>query len=234
MAITKLSGGSTPADGSDPRTFPAIWNPTADVIDANESDIAALQALVGDNNLNDLNDVAITTPADGQFLVYDNGDWVNAVAAPPAILQVVQTVKTDTFSTSSTSYVDVTGLSATITPSSTSSKILVLSNAKVANTQNANFAYLALVRDSTFIYTGDASGSRDNEAQMSEFSSQDRTITTVDSVFLDSPATTSSVTYKIQLRANTSNAYLNRANLDNDASTSPRTASSITLMEVAG
>jgi len=42
MAVTRLSGGTTPANGSDPRTFPAIWNATADVIEANEAAIDSL------------------------------------------------------------------------------------------------------------------------------------------------------------------------------------------------
>ena len=46
--------------------------------------------------------------------------------APGHVIQVVQTFKDDVFNTTSTSYVDVTGLAASITPSSTSSKILVL------------------------------------------------------------------------------------------------------------
>jgi hypothetical protein len=33
MAITRLTGGLTPANGADPRTFPAVWNAAADVID---------------------------------------------------------------------------------------------------------------------------------------------------------------------------------------------------------
>lgn len=44
MAITRLSGGTTPADGADPRTFPVIWNATADDIEAAESDIDTLQS----------------------------------------------------------------------------------------------------------------------------------------------------------------------------------------------
>ena len=44
MTVTRLSGGLTPADGSDPRTFPAIWNATANVIDAQADDIATLDA----------------------------------------------------------------------------------------------------------------------------------------------------------------------------------------------
>ena len=33
ISVTRLSGGNTPADGSDPRTFPAIWNSTAQVLE---------------------------------------------------------------------------------------------------------------------------------------------------------------------------------------------------------
>ena len=36
-SVTRLTGGVTPADGADPRTFPAIWNATATVIESNES-----------------------------------------------------------------------------------------------------------------------------------------------------------------------------------------------------
>ena len=39
MAITRLSGGNTPADGADPRTFPAIWNGTADDLEAGDYDL---------------------------------------------------------------------------------------------------------------------------------------------------------------------------------------------------
>lgn len=63
LDITRLSGGNTPADGSDPRTFPAIWNATAN----------ALEAL----NLTDLTGVSITSPATGQVLMYDGSNWVN-------------------------------------------------------------------------------------------------------------------------------------------------------------
>lgn len=44
MAVTRLSGGLTPANGSDPRTFPAIWNATATDIEAAEADIATAES----------------------------------------------------------------------------------------------------------------------------------------------------------------------------------------------
>ena len=67
IAITRLSGGNTPADGSDPRTFPAIWNATA----------TALEAL----DLDDLTGVVITSPATGEVLKYNGTNWVADVVA---------------------------------------------------------------------------------------------------------------------------------------------------------
>lgn len=67
ISITRLSGGNTPADGSDPRTFPAIWNATA----------TALEAL----DLDDLTGVTITSPTTGQVLRYNGTTWVNAPVA---------------------------------------------------------------------------------------------------------------------------------------------------------
>ena len=67
LDITRLSGGNTPADGSDPRTFPAIWNATA----------TALEAL----DLDDLTGVVITSPATGEVLKYDGTNWVADVVA---------------------------------------------------------------------------------------------------------------------------------------------------------
>ena len=77
------------------------------------------------------------------------------------IIQVIQTVKTDTFSTTSTSYVDVTGLSVSITPSSSSNKILVIANTTFATAFNSSNGGMIILRDSTSIYQGNAgSGQR--------------------------------------------------------------------------
>ena len=67
LDITRLSGGNSPADGSDPRTFPAIWNATA----------TALEAL----DLDDLTGVSIVSPATGEVLKYDGTNWVADVVA---------------------------------------------------------------------------------------------------------------------------------------------------------
>lgn len=105
--VTRLSGGLTPADGADPRTFPAIWNATATDIETAESEIDSLQLSVNANgtaitalqgsavalgsaidvieawDLDDLNDVTVTSPTDAQVLAYSTATsgWVNADAA---------------------------------------------------------------------------------------------------------------------------------------------------------
>ena len=156
-----------------------------------------------------------------------------------AVLQVVSVTKTDTFSTTSTSYVDITGLSASITPSSTNSKILVLTNISI-NSQNAHGGGMLLLRNGTAInqaasasnrrrssfsghgFTGDGSG----DASM-QFA--------VVGTFLDSPASTSAVTYKVQVVNNGAETqYINFGKDDTDSDDRTRTVSSITLMEIAG
>ena len=78
-----------------------------------------------------------------------------------SVLQVMQTVKSDTYSTTSSTFNDVTGLSVSITPSSSSNKILVFVDAALGVTNAAYGAQLRLLRNSTAIYIGDAAGSRD-------------------------------------------------------------------------
>ena len=74
------------------------------------------------------------------------------------VLQVKQTVKLDTFSTSSTSDVDVTGFSVTITPSSSSNKVLVMVN--LALSSQSMFVYGILKRGSTQIGEADGASNR--------------------------------------------------------------------------
>ena len=77
------------------------------------------------------------------------------------IVQIKQTVKTDTFSTSTTSlaFTEVTGLTVSITPTSSSSKIFVFASVNLG-TRGDSQAMLRLKRGSTDIYVGDADGNR--------------------------------------------------------------------------
>ena len=146
------------------------------------------------------------------------------------VLQVVQTVKTDTFSTTSTSFTDVTGMSVTITPSATSNKILVVLDAR---TGGLNAWQFKLLRGATDIYVGDAAGSRTQGLYQSNVGGAG--MSPVMAFFLDSPATTSATTYKIQMKTETgTQANINRTADDtNTAALGIRTASSITVMEIS-
>jgi hypothetical protein len=157
-----------------------------------------------------------------------------AVFPAGTILQVVSTTKTDTFTMASTTFADVTGLSVSITPKSTTSKIIVLPYVVGGATGAVVEQQLRLMRDSTPIAIGDAAGSR----QRLTFAIQPRDVDSVAAatpIFVDSPNTTSALTYKIQTRGNTANTVsINRPITDGDAATNGRSVSTITLMEVAG
>jgi len=154
------------------------------------------------------------------------------------ILQVVQAVKTDTFSTTSVvpTYVDVTGLSVTITPLFASSKVLVFVN-MVLGTSAYN-AYYRLNRNSTAILIGDTAGNRATVTEAMDAGDTDgsRKQPPVNTCYLDSPATTSATTYKATICARTSGntVYINRSGNDNnDITYDPRATSTITVMEIS-
>ena len=159
----------------------------------------------------------------------------NGVVIPGHVVQVVSATKTDTFSTSSDTFVDVTGLSVNITPSSATSKIVVTASVTGAGTTSAARMEGRLVRDSTPIFVGDGAGSR-GQASFEIYKTDASGLDSVSVNFFDAPATTSLVTYKVQVRDNNSSAssvFINRSQTDTDASTYNRYASTITLMEIA-
>src|SRR5210317_110145 len=155
------------------------------------------------------------------------------------ILQVVQASKTDTTSTASQySFVDL-GLSASITPSSTSSKVLVMvSIGRVC--KNNTFIRLCpfrILRDLTAIGTGDAEGTR-LQSNFTISDDQDNNYGGGAAYqYLDSPSTTSSTTYKIQWTGQAGETwYLHRSSVNTNSADTihTRSASHIILMEVAG
>jgi hypothetical protein len=151
-----------------------------------------------------------------------------------SVLQVVSTTKTDTFTTTSATYVDVTGLSVSITPSSATSKVLILATLSIGSDSANNSHRGRLVRDSTAIAVGDASSSRTQASFGSVTPDNAQSSNVVH--FLDSPSTTSATVYKIQVSTAVSgqNIGVNRSDTDPDSSVQVRTSSSITAMEIAG
>ena len=154
------------------------------------------------------------------------------------ILQVKQTVKNDTFSTTSGSYTDITGMSVAITPSSTSSKVKVSVCLRVQCSQDDRWIAVILLRDNQILFDGTASGSR-TQASIWHIpyagTGTGNTFSDKNIVFLDSPSSTSSLTYKLQMKVQLggTTGHVNRSMNDNDADYGPRTSSSITVEEVA-
>ena len=167
----------------------------------------------------------------------------NAITALPSgvggkVLQVVTATKTDTFSSSSTSYADVTGISVAITPSSTNNKILVLVNFNASVTATDIWHAYQILRGATAINNGDAAGSRTVASVGTALLAATGSGNAIDNFsinYLDSPSTSSATTYKLQGKVQSGESFvINRSDLDGDASYGLRTASTITVMEIAG
>ena len=165
----------------------------------------------------------------------DINSTVDTTGRAGNILQVVQTVKTDTATTTSTNTFVDTGLSVSITPSSASNKILVTANLNFSAGDMQNIAW-RLVRGSTDLYMGDAASNRTRASGAVRVSTnQDAEHQNCTSIFLDSPNTTSATTYKVMWcrTYSTSTIYMNRASEDTDNDDRTRVPSSILVQEVA-
>jgi hypothetical protein len=154
-----------------------------------------------------------------------------------SVIQVVQTVKTDTWTSTSSTWVNITDFTATITPTSASSRILVMASVAIG-LNPTYFQMIRLARGGSAILVGDASGSRIQTQGMvymyNQLSPSNAQITWSGSV-VDSPASTSPLTYSVQMQQDSSQTmYVNRLQRDDNASYEPRSASSLILMEIAG
>jgi hypothetical protein len=154
-------------------------------------------------------------------------------------LQVVQTIKTDTFSTTSTSYVNITGMSVTITPSSATSKILIIAYIVVGLSDDFdNGASVRVTGGNLSAFIADASGSVNRGAWTPgrQGGSDLQTIQQAGTiVVLDSPNTTSATTYQLTMRRGLAGtAFVNRNGTEEDKAAYSRSVSTITAIEVAG
>jgi hypothetical protein len=168
--------------------------------------------------------MALTQVQGGMILA--SGQSIPKAALPTgSVLQVVSTTKTNTFSTTATSFTDVTGLSVSITPTSATSKVLVFCTIPCSHAAFA-IARFNLVRGSTNICQP-LSASGLGSSKTAYYQNNDLGAA-ADLHFLDSPATTSSTTYKIQCCTNGGTMFVGqRASIDMDM------PSTITVMEIA-
>jgi hypothetical protein len=169
------------------------------------------------------------------------GDGLATSGLPAGtVLQVVQTTKTDTFTTTNTDYVDVTGLSVNITPTSSSNKILFIYNLSVGGGDGAdvNHVIIQMMRGSTRLNIGDARGSNRFRGTHLVNTATSGQMFQPSAMILDSPSSTSQQTYKVQIgtTAGGYTACINRSgrDADNSAGHDGNASSTITVMEIAG
>jgi hypothetical protein len=174
-------------------------------------------------------------------LVRDGADAIKDLAEATAdglddaslIKQVVSVAKLDTFSTTSASFTAVTGMSATITPSAATNKVLVICQFN-SGSSGTNF-YARVTGGNAGTYVGGADGSRVRVATESA-GFGDTTVSSGSIVYLDSPSSTSATTYQLEIArggVTAGTVHVNRSNDDGNNTNRSRGASSITLIEVA-
>ena len=148
------------------------------------------------------------------------------------IVQIKQTLLNTAVSTSTSgSFVDISGMSVSITPKFNTSKIFVMVTLGSVSSNAGTSVGFRLLRGSTLI------GNSTSTAVQSGFTniyggqnSQDEYLMSVAFNFLDSPATTSSTTYKLQWRNSSQTSYINRYS---GQATDYNGSSTITAMEVS-
>ena len=173
--------------------------------------------------------------ADGTIV---NAD-VNASAAIVAsklsgsgkVLQVVSTAKTDTTSTTSSSFADISGMTLAITPVATSSKILVMVQTYICGGSTANQP-INLLRGTTVIGAADVAADYTMPFRQGADAQNQYQMFLLSTTFLDSPSASSSTTYKLQWKTNSGTLYLNRSVDESGLGTGVNACSTITAMEI--
>jgi|9_EtaG_2_1085328.scaffolds.fasta_scaffold24368_3 hypothetical protein len=172
------------------------------------------------------------------FTLPDSADatLLTSTASLGKILQVQQTVGTGTYSTSSQTFSDT--VTCAITPSATTSKIICIYKIGLTANNGGYSAAARLVRDSTAIYVGAAASNRVQASSHHTAASDGIGQVKIEDqggTFMDSPSTTSAITYRLQFRSDYSGQtiYAGRSAADDDATYRSRIPTSLLLMEVS-
>ena len=217
LDATKLTG--TVADARFPATLPATSG-------------VNLTALNGSNIGSGTVPTARLGTGTASSSTFLRGDSIYAAAGGGKVLQCLSTVKTSQFTSASTTLVDITGMSQAITPSASSSKVLVTVCGMAGSNYAGQGVEFSLLRGSTEIFLGDAASTRSRRSAMCQ-AANTYVATSFSIVFLDSPSTTSATTYKLQLAIqDTGTAYFGSDGNDGDSTGRCRFPASITCMEI--
>lgn len=156
---------------------------------------------------------------------------INPINRPGDVLQKQFAIKTDT-QTHSTTYTDVTGLSLSLTPRAAANKVAYNCVLNIGVTGGGG-AVAKAIRDSTDLFVGDAAGSRIRAS--TSVVTLNSNVTAATSIYgIDSPNTTSAVTYKVAFQGFGGTAvYINRSPADTDSTSFMRTASTLYVEEIS-
>ena len=170
-------------------------------------------------------------------------DITSAGLPSGTVLQVVTAEKTDAESigvTSTTTFTDIPDLSLSITPISTASRIFLLGQISYSGGGYISYFSFRFLRGSTAVGVGDTDGSRTpaNSGFLQSQSQDNGSIITLPLQAVDSPASTSALTYKLQFQqqfgSGSQTVYINRSTSDPNAAGGQRHISMLTAMEIAG
>ena len=179
----------------------------------------------------------LTLPDEAGIVLTTAGVPSSAMPAG-SVLQVVSVNKVDAFSTTTTnSWVDITGMAASITPTSASSKILVMVQLTIGGGGNNYGRGYSVKRGATQLNLGTyGTGSPGSfSASTNHAGGGDGGVNTAPFTYLDSPSTTSSITYQVELFADSRSTTGTKINRTQDGTNVGSYGSStITLMEIAG
>ena len=165
------------------------------------------------------------------------GDSTYAEAGGGKVIQVVSTIETAAVSgTAAQGGVTAAMISLAITPTLSSSKILVMYSCTVAPSYDNFATQTSVFRAGTQILQAASSGSRQRVTTSNVNGNNNKNLLSNSYTGLDAPATTSAITYDIRLSSSndggTATLYLNRASLNSDNNTNSIGSSSLTLMEI--
>ena len=161
---------------------------------------------------------------------------IKAAGGGGKVLQVVTSnqLSTQSISGSAGSWVDLTSLTADITPATTSSRILILAQLGLTGGSGSNSGAVRIMRDSTAVGIAASAGSRP-QGTIHIHSSDVNHSPGASITYVDSPSSTSAITYKLQMNfQNGTTGYINRSGNDGDGSSGyqARAMSSFTVIEI--
>jgi hypothetical protein len=184
--------------------------------------------------------IPYVTPTDNPR-VFPAADEAQALAiaaglsSASVIGQIIQTVKDDTFSTTSADFVDVTGLTSTITPSSATNKVLIIASVASWDQVSVQRSGWTVTQGTTNLVVPDSPGSRVAVANWISSSGQSGEQVSMNTfVLLHSPASTSATEYRIRARTESTATtfFCNRTANDTNSAGNARPVSTLTLIEV--